>query len=103
MNLVRLIDYKDFVFYFCPSKRSEPIHIYVTSKRPASKSAKFWVGRNGVTLTDSGSLDKNELRDIETLLDIHLGVIIAQWIYTFGTENFYDGPKQSDLRSMDLD
>lgn len=103
MNLVVLIEYKDFVFYLCPSKRSEPIHIYVASKRPASKSAKFWVGHEGVTLADSGSFDKNELRDIETLLDIHLDVIIAQWSHTFGTVNFYEGLKQGDLQSMDLD
>lgn len=97
------IDYKDLAFYFYSNENNEPIHVHVAHKRPAAKAAKFWVGRNGVTLADSGSFSKKELNDIEFLLDSHLDIIIAQWSRTFGTANFYDGPKQGDLRSMDLD
>lgn len=98
-----LISYKDLAFYFYSNEQNEPMHIHVAHKRSSPQAAKFWVGEDGVIPANPGPFSKKELHDITIILGQHRSYVMQQWGRTFGTVNFYEGPKQNSLRSMDLD
>ena len=61
-------------FFFYSNEGSEPPHIHV---QKAEKYAKFWP--LPIQLADSVDYNSKELRQIQTIIQEHLGFILEAW------------------------
>jgi len=76
--------YLGYYIYFWIGDGVEPVHVHVAKKQQPN-ATKFWVTTESVELaTDTGSVDKIDMKRILRYLRRNRTQIIARWLARFG-------------------
>lgn len=73
------------------NENDEPIHVYVSKKKPSPNNTKLWLLSNGafVIAYNKSRIDEKELKKIIKRLNVVAGQVKASWIAYHGYEKYY--------------